>query len=421
MKIHLYIALLKESFRFALQNISANILRTLLSLIGVTIGVFCIIGILTFVDSLEYNVRASISKFGDNLLFVQKYPWASGSEGSWREYMKRPNITYAQMQQLKKRVKLADAVAYNFWVNGEKLKAENETVENITIRAVSYDYQKAMDIDFEKGRYFTEAEAENGGAVILLGYDLANALFKSPEQALDQKIRVMGRNVLVIGVLEKQGNSLNMGPNQDMAATVPANFIRSLGSFENESFNTTVLIKGAANVDTDKLESEVEGVMRSIRRLDPRDDDDFAINRITILSSIISKITSTISLYGWIIAGFSILVGGFGIANIMFVSVKERTSIIGIQKALGAKQYFILIQFLFEAILLCIFGGLIGLLLVFLISQAVNIVSPLQIVMSLKNVIIGMGISTIIGLLAGIIPSYQAAKMDPIEAIRFNM
>ncbi|MGZ5243106.1 MAG: ABC transporter permease, partial [Bacteroidia bacterium] len=225
----------------------------------------------------------------------------------------------------------------------------------------------------------------------------------------------------IIGVLQKEGSSFNMGGSADNQCFLPFNYLRAYGDYEDGQYNPTILIKAPEGVTADELEDELRGAMRATRRLSPRQDDNFALNKITVFLTVITNVFDKINLFGWVIAGFSILVGGFGIANIMFVSVKERTSIIGIQKALGARRFFILVQFLGEAVILCLLGGIIGLLLIAGLSALLNLVLPFQIILTLENMLIGLGISSLIGILSGYIPSRQAARMDPIEAIRFSM
>jgi putative ABC transport system permease protein len=418
LKASVLFAIIGESLRFAFQNIRANLLRTLLSLLGITIGVFCIISIFTLVDSFEITIRDSVSRFGDNVILLQKIPWIFDTNRSYLDYMKRPDPKFREMEQLQKRLKNYDAISFNLFLSDSKLTYEGSSQEGILVRAVSHDYDRIVDMNFLAGRYFTEEESQQGSQKIILGYDLATNLFGQPERALDKDIMVFSRKLHVIGVLVKEGKALGIGGQSDKMALVPLNFMRNLTGTEKTEFGPTIFVKGRPGQPISELEEELRGVMRSVRKLDPREDDNFALNKITIFTNLLTKLFAQINLYGWVIAGFSILVGGFGIANIMFVSVKERTSIIGIQKALGAKSYFILIQFLAESVILCILGGVIGLLLVFLISKAVNVVFPIELVLTFKNIMIGIGISSVIGVIAGYVPSQQAASMDPIEAIR---
>ncbi|RYD73599.1 MAG: FtsX-like permease family protein, partial [Sphingobacteriales bacterium] len=301
------------------------------------------------------------------------------------------------------------------------LSYQDNAAENISIRAVTHDYLKTIAMNFELGRYFTESESQRGENVGIIGYTLAEQLFDNPEKALGQQISLMQGKVRVIGVLKKEGNSFNMGGSADNQIFVPFNYIRGFGNYDGNQYNPTILVKAKENVDVDDLEDELVGAMRSIRRLSPRQDDNFAMNKITMFLTVIEGIFEKINLYGWVIAGFSILVGGFGIANIMFVSVKERTSIIGIQKALGARRVFIMAQFLGEAVILCLLGGAIGLILIAILASLLNLVMPITIILTAKNMLTGLGISSVIGILSGYIPSRQASRMDPIEAIRFTM
>lgn len=422
MNIRILIASLRESVSFAYQSIRSNLLRTLLSLLGITIGVFCIISILTLVDSMQYSIQNSLSKLGDRVVFVQKWPWLFSNDYPWWKYINRPELKYREMEVLQKRFPQAEAISFSVWANAKKLNNGNNSAESVTIRGLSLDYDKVMELSFEDGRFFNESESQSGEPVIVLGNQLAHNLFPGNLIAIGKSIEAYGRKMRVIGVLSKEGQGLGAdGGGQDMQAMVPLNFIRNINNIEDGEFNPSILVKAPKNANLDAFEEELHGVMRSIRKLSPRQEDDYATNKITMLTSFITGFFKKVSLYGWIIAGFSILVGGFGIANIMFVSVQERTHIIGIQKAIGAKSYMIMIQFLGEAIMLCILGGLIGLALIFILSQLLNMVFPFKLILTLKNSLIGVGLSSFIGVLSGYFPSRKAAKLDPITAIRYKI
>jgi putative ABC transport system permease protein len=252
---------------------------------------------------------------------------------------------------------------------------------------------------------------------VILGRDIKDGLFPN-EEAIDKTITVRGRRVTVIGVFTKEGESV-IGNSNDNGITMPVNYARKFLDIKSERLNPTIIVKAKDGVTNQELMDELRGNMRSIRRLRPVEEDNFALNETKLLSTQISGLFDAITMAGWIIGGFSILVGGFGIANIMFVSVKERTPIIGIQKSLGAKNYFILIQFLTEAIVLCLVGGILGILLVYIGTfAAAQFEFELQ--LTTGNIILGLSVSALIGLISGFIPAFTASRLDPVEAIRAN-
>ncbi len=420
MNVHTILSLLKESIGFAWQNLVSNKLRTFLSLLGISIGVFCISAILTFVDSLNQNIRQSLAKLGEKVIYVQKWPWSNFSDYPWWEYVNRPQVSYQEKQMLEKRIQNAQAIAFNADVGRKTIKSGNNTANNVPIRAVSQDFKQIYDLTFQKGRYFSQPESSYGSAVTILGHEIASNLF--PDQpAVDQEVRFMSHKLQIIGVLEKEGQSMLRGGSMDRQVFVPVNFARKQYRLDQDGASTSVLAKAKPQFHLDQLEQELRGAMRSIRRIKPKEEGNFALNRITLLTSQLDNIFQVANIAGWFIAAFSILIGGFGVANIMFVSVKERTPIIGIQKAIGAQQSFILVQFLTEAIVLCIFGGVVGLSMVGLLAFISNSILDFQVIMTFGNVLIGIALSALIGILAGFIPAYQASRMDPIEAIRYAM
>ncbi len=411
-----------ESLGFAYASIRANLLRTLLSLLGIMIGVFCIIAILTFVDSIRLNVSSSIDKLGDKTIFIQKWPWLFDSDYPWWKYINRPEMKFHEMESLKKKMPEAEAIAYSVNVSDKKVTADNNNVaEGITVEAFTEGYDQIRNFDFPAGRYFVETEIYRGLPVCFIGSTLAQNLFKSEKEAVDKHIKVFGRNVRIVGVLAKEGEGIGINRGQDMKIFVPMNFVRNFGTFEEMQYEPTIYVKTTSTqISGAAFEDDLRGTMRSVRKLSPREEDDFSLNKITMITNVMDNLFSQISLLGWIIAGFSILVGGFGIANIMFVSVKERTHIIGIQKALGASSYAIMTQFLGEAIMLCLIGGGVGLGLVWLLATVMSLFFPFQLILTPQNIMIGVGLSSLIGILSGYIPSRQAAHLDPIEAIRSN-
>jgi putative ABC transport system permease protein len=411
----LFLRLLKESALFAVNALRVNKLRTFLSLLGISIGIFTIITVFTIVDSLERNLTNSVEKLGDKVLYVQKWPWVFGGDFPWWKYFNRPNPSYREYEELQKRMQHVDAICFQISMGNKVVKYKSNSVENIGIIAGSHDFDKVQSMEFERGRYLSATESRSGRNYAIIGFSVAEGLFGTSDP-IGKDIKVLGRKVKVIGVLKKEGSDL-LNTSMDENVFIPINFARNLVDTRSDRYNPMIIVKGFPNADLNEVSNELKGAMRSIRRLSPREEDDFALNQSSMLTIQLQSLFGVVNMAGWIIGGFSILVGGFGIANIMFVSVKERTNIIGIQKSLGAKNYFILFQFLFESIVLCLIGGIIGLLVVYLITLAAG-AAGFTLVMTMGNVILGLSVSVIIGTVSGFMPAFSASQLDPVEAIR---
>jgi putative ABC transport system permease protein len=410
--VKLFIKLLHESFIFAFQAVIVNKVRTILSLLGISIGIFSVISVLTIFDSMEIAIRGSIEALGDNVLFVQKWPWGGGGEYPWWKYWQRPEPKITDLREIQRRSQAAESCAMMFEVR-RTVKYLGNSIENVSILSVSHDFDKVMPVELADGRYFTAQESQAGYNAVILGYDMADKLF-SGTSAIGKEVKIFGSKLQVIGVAKKEGEDL-FGNSPDNQAMIPVNFARNFVNMQE--VGTTILVRAKPGVSNEELKDELTGIMRSVRKLKPRIDDDFAINEISLISDEFDKFFGVIAIVGWIVGGFSLLVGGFGIANIMFVSVKERTSQIGIQMSLGAKKFFILFQFLFEAVFLSLFGGIVGLLIVYsLVLLSKNF--PFTLYLTPLNIIVGVTVSITIGLVAGIIPSYIASRLDPVEAMR---
>lgn len=409
-----------ESFRFAWQALKSNLLRTILSLLGVTVGIFAIIAVFAVVDSLESNVRQSMSFVGDKVIYVAKWPWAFGGNYPWWKYFNRPVPTVREYRLLEQNLGNNNkGVAIFAATGGNTLKAGSNSVADCALQGVSYDFRVVSDVPITEGRYFTAQEIEAARPVAIIGYDIASSLFPG-RSAVGQEFKAKGLRFVVIGVMQKEGKKLLDTPSNDTNCLIPFGTFSKMFAISTGGMSgvtPTIAVKGTdADAGLLDLEAELQGTMRNIRGLKPREDDNFALNRPEMLANAITQLFSVIGIAGAVIGSFAILVGGFGIANIMFVSVKERTNIIGIQKSLGAKNYFILFQFLFEAVFLCIIGGAAGILLVWLITLVPQDAMPLF--LSAGNIALGLTISVVIGMLAGIIPAVLAANMDPVLAIR---
>ena len=418
-----FIKLLRESIFSSFHELNANRLRTFLSVLGITIGIFCIISVFSAVDSLENNVKTSFEKLGENVIYIQRFPWNEDPRANWIKFFRRPSAKYSEFKLLKEQLGSADAVAIMLFIKGKSAKHGNYIMEDVDLFATSHDYYKMKDFDFDDGRYFSSSESQRGSNVAIIGGNIAGELFPSQHEIAGRKIKVMDRELTVVGVLKKEGDDI-IGMTYDNNIIVPYNYAKTIINVDGKWVEPFIAIQATEGVDQEEMMDEARGAMRTIRKLKPRQEDNFALNQVSIITGVLTAVFRIINMAGGAIGLFSILVGGFGIANIMFVSVKERTPMIGIKKALGAKRLFILIEFLMEAIVLSTLGGLIGLLLVYIeslilenvIKTAFDINFSLNI--SLNNALTGIILSLSIGLVAGFIPALLASKMRPVDAIR---
>ena len=410
--------LMKESIVFAIISLTVNKLRTLLSLLGITIGIFAIILVYSIVDSLEKNIRDSVSQLGDNVVYVQKWPWGGGGEYAWWKYLNRPVPLSKEADLLRKRSQFAQNIAFGSSVGRAAVKRNGNEAQGIEVLGVTYEYNQIWDFELAEGRYFTETEMGGGKPFCIIGSNIAEGLFAPDESPLGQKITIRGQRLVVIGVFEKVGESL-VGQSYDKQVVVPFKFVRTVVNTDRNDGNL-IMVSAKPGVDLRQLKDELTGIMRSIRRLRPGADDDFALNDPSLISNQLDSLFGVLGLVGTVIGGFSILVGGFGIANIMFVSVRERTNEIGIQKALGAKNFVVLVQFLTESIVLCLVGGAAGLVLVWVGAFAAAKIFDFDIFLSTRNVIVGLGLSATIGLISGFIPAWMASRLNPVDAIRMQ-
>jgi putative ABC transport system permease protein len=415
----IYLRVLKESFFFALNALRTNLLRTFLSLLGVTIGIFAIIGVLAAIDSLENEIKEGLSSLDVSTIYVLKISFGP-TELEPYQYQDFPNVSYEEYLMLKRSLPDLEAITYTFFSSPENIKFEDKTVTGVGIQPHTSDFYDLENLKLTDGRFFNESEDVSGAQVVVLGYEIAQSLFDDTDP-IGKRVRLYGNKFTVIGVLEKEGAGA-FGPSKDESAYLPVNFVRRIYSDTNKNTTTALIMKPKPGADLDEFIALVEQRLRSSRGLKGDDLSTFFINPLKGFTDFLDEVTGVLTLIGIVISGFSMLVGGFGIANIMFVSVKERTNLIGIQKSLGAKSRFILSQFLFEAVILALFGGLFGLFFVWLGTVIANLVlEDFEFILSMNNIIIGTSISAVIGLIAGIVPAFVAARLDPVEAIRTGM
>lgn len=413
--------LIMESFRFAWNALKMNILRTVLSLLGVTIGIFTIIAVFTIVDSLEKNIKDSLSFLGSGVIYVNKWPFTADSSGEyrWWDFWKRPNPSYKEFKRFEDNLNNYSEIAIFVDAN-TTVKRKNNSLGDVNLVGGSYGYGNLFEVDIDKGRYFNLVEVESGRNVVIIGSNVSDALFPNLPNPVGEQIKIKNLKYRVIGVIKREGESFMGFDSKDDHCLIPYNAFRKMYTTGTGLWNergSAIGIKGREkDIGLIKLESELIGLLRSVRGLKPKESDNFALNRPEAIANVLNGVFDVLGIAGWVIGGFSILIGGFGIANIMFVSVKERTNIIGIQKSLGAKNYFILFQFLFEAIFLSCIGAGVGLLLVYFITFIP--MGSLDVTLSFKNIVLGIVVASTIGVVSGIIPAALAARLDPVIAIR---
>ena len=403
-----------ESFIQAWQALVTNRLRTLLSLLGVMIGIFMITAVFAVSDSLEENLKGIFSSVRSDVLFVEKMPWTFSSGYPWWKYAVRRDPTLEDAEMLADRLPSARTVAFQ---TGSMTTIEkgSSSFAGARMGAVTLEYLDVMELDIAEGRFFSPREVQAGVPVVLIGREIADRLFPNGN-ALDQTCTVEGRTARIIGVLAEEGTSI-VGRGSDDLALIPVTFGQQLVNFSG--VKTSILIRALEGVDLEVLKGELIAAYRPLRRLHPREDNDFAVNEVEMLTAFIDVIFGQVEYGVWFIGVFAILIGCFSVANIMFVSVKERTPLIGVQKALGAKRSFVLAQFLTEAVALCIIGALLALFAVGLLVVSVNLLSDgMSLVFGPERFLLGLGIAVVSGVISGLAPALQAARMDPVEAMR---
>ena len=412
------VKIIYESINQALQSLAGNKLRTFLSLLGITIGIFCIIAVQSAVDSLQENIVSGFKELGSDVVYVDKMPWDEDPGQNYWKYARRPDPSYNDYEKIQRRSKLAEAASYVIFTGGRTIKYKSSSVSNAFIMGATEEYSKIQNLEFAKGRGLSNNEMLTGSNKIILGHKVADELFQQ-EEPVGKYAKLFGQKFLVIGVLKEEGDNAFNFINFDEVMWMSYNTIKKfVNTGEQSRVGKMLNVKAKPGVELAELKGELTGILRANRRLKPAEGDNFALNELSTLTGVLDNVFGVLNLVGFVIGIFALIVGMFSVANIMFVSVKERTGLIGVKKALGAKRYIILLEFLIEATILCIIGGVIGIFMVWIVMKLISMAIPFDMYLTFMNLVIGVVISVIVGILSGIIPAFQAAKMDPVEAIR---
>lgn len=409
------LGILWGSFKMALQELRVNKLRTFLSLFGITIGITCIIGVLSAINGFEQKINDDLKSLGTNTIYIDKWDYSGGNDYPWWKYVKRPEMKYDEMLFLNQKTSLTKHLSF-FASANSNLNFGDKVLKSANIYSITEEHNQIHDLSIGAGRFFSDADFERGTASAIFGYNYAELLFGEAEKAVGKLVNMGGKAVYVVGILKKQGKSLLGGFDYENSVIVPYRFFAA--TYNIKFSNPFILVQGKDNVNSKALANELKGAMRQIRRLSPTQEENFSCNDINEFGAQISSFFGSVKMGGWFIAGLSLLVGGFGVANIMFVTVRERTSQIGLKKAIGAKRTTILLEFLLESAFLCLIGGLLGLFFVWLISLLASSALPFAISIPTKIIVLAFSICMTLGVAAGIIPARIAAKMDAVVAIR---
>jgi putative ABC transport system permease protein len=406
--------ILINSLKLTLKELKVNKLRTGLSLTGIAFGIFCIIGVLAVVNSLERNIQNEVKSLGNNTIYIDKWEYGGGPDKPFWKYRSRPAMKYEEMDLIKQRSELASDISFLMRAGGT-ISYKDDAIQNASVYGIVESQMNIQPITFEEGRYLSSSEFNSGSPVGLIGFDNAEKLYGKAERAIGKHFEIKGKRITIIGVIKKEGKNF-IGWDYDNCVMLPYKFCKQIIN-EDES-NPVLIATGKKEISTSALSDEIKGIMRQIRRLSPLQEDNFSLNSVEAFSQAITGLFGTVNIVGGLIGVISLIVGMFGIANIMFVTVKERTSMIGLKKAIGAKSRNILFEFLLEAAILCLMGGAIGLLLVYILTLILSGPLDFPVYISIPLLIGTVLICLVVGILAGIFPASRAAKMDPVVAIR---
>lgn len=406
---------LKEGVLISLKAISVNKMRAVLTTLGIVIGIVAVTTMSSAIVGLREAFISSISSLGNDVLYVDKFEWMGGKD--WRSYRNRKNITYEQYQKLRKMLSPSSyvAMAPTKRTFGKTVKYKQLSTQAAMIYGTNEDYMTTSGAIPEEGRFMNQLEVKSARRVCIIGKDIAKALFPN-QNPLNKSIRLNNVPLKVIGILEKQGSAFFGSFSLDGQIIMPLNVFERI--YGQRRGRILISVKVADINKMEEVKEEVKADMRLIRKVPPGKPDDFAINEQKVFSDFYDKTVGIIALAGIVITALALFVGAIGIMNIMFVSVTERTKEIGIRKAIGAKTWSIMIQFLSEAIIITLIGGVIGLIISYPLSLIIDKVLPTS--MPINIVILALIISAVVGVISGFLPAYKAAKMDPVDALRYD-
>ena len=406
--------LVMESIKMALNSLVKNKLRSILTLIGIAIGLFSIIIVMTAIGAIQSSVESAFNSLGTNNFVVQKFPAITGPR-EWRKYRNRPDLTIEQGERLKALTHLPAAVGISLDKDAMVVKYGNEkTNPNVQLLGMNLDELRVNDLVVAKGRGFTQQDENYTNMVCILGSDVADKLFKNV-YPVGQEVRIDLMNLKVIGVYEKRGSVLGAG--QDNFVTIPLSVFKKYYG-DKRSGNYTIMAPDKSKIS--ETMDEVIGALRKIRKLPPGKENDFEIVTNDQLVAQFNDITKYFRLGAAVVAFIALVAAGVGIMNIMLVSVTERTREIGIRKAIGARKIMIRSQFLMEAIVLSQIGGLIGIILGVIGGNIIALVLHVSVILPVQWIIIGVTVTTFVGILFGVYPAVKASNLDPIEALRYE-
>lgn len=410
--------IITTSFVQAFQELKANKLRSILSLTGITIGIFCIISVYTVLDSLKKGIREQVATLGNDVVYINRWPWMDdGGEYKWWEYWRRPSMTVNELRAVQNNVNTAAIATLQLSISGRNIRYNDNDISGFQAYAVTRDFDRLQNVEVAKGRYLSLSEVEGGVNTIVAGKELAEELFGSNVNPVGKSVSFLGRSFQIVGVLKTTGQNA-AGFNFDNCIILPFQAVAAVLDVKSLDYDPVLMVKAREGIALSEMQYEVEGVLRAMRKIRPGMPNDFAVNQLSQVTKRMDTMFAMINLIGGVIGMISLVVGAFGIANIMFVTVKERTRFIGLKKAIGARSSYILIEFLIEAVSLCVLGGLGGILLVGLIALIVNAAADMHLSMSLQNILTGILTSAIVGIIAGFIPAYKASRLNPVVAIR---